>query len=329
MIHQSISFIVPVYNAELQIKKCIDSILEQDLVDYEVIVINDGSNDGSLKVINENYYQNDKVRIIDKKNTGVSDTRNTGLGLAEKELIAFVDADDTIQPNMYQEMCKLMTEEVDMVVCSYNVINESSRAFELHLPEINEEFSAIQIWERYLELFDSRLMGTNWNKLFRKEIIHKNNLKFNSKLKMAEDASFNLEYLQYVNKVVFTSQKLYNYVISDSQTTNKAFIDYYDMQCQFYELIKEKLQRKNVFSKCEVEYYNHLQDEVYNSISNIVRTNVSLKEKKETITKIFQDEMFREMIQKTNRRTGKFWLLRLGSPVIALYVYLLVNKIRR
>ena len=113
-----VSIIVPVYNVEKYLRRCIDSILRQTLTDIEVILVDDGSFDSSGKICEEYARKDSGLRVIHQKNAGVAVARNTGLDIASGDYIAFVDSDDYIEPNMYQSMMQVANQyDCDVVLC--------------------------------------------------------------------------------------------------------------------------------------------------------------------------------------------------------------------
>lgn len=112
-----VSIIVPVYNAEKVLRRCLDSILNQSYKDFELIVINDGSKDKSIKIINEYKEKDNRVKVIDNKNNGVSETRNIGIKASVGEYIQFIDSDDYIEPYMIEEtLIKIEENKADSII---------------------------------------------------------------------------------------------------------------------------------------------------------------------------------------------------------------------
>ena len=119
-----VSIIVPVYNSEKYLKKCIESIQKQTLKDMQIILINDGSTDNSLSICKEYQKRDNRIEVIDKANMGVSSARNTGIEAAIGEYIGFVDADDWIEPEMYENMYHQVKQmQADVCMCNYVVEN--------------------------------------------------------------------------------------------------------------------------------------------------------------------------------------------------------------
>lgn len=120
-----ISIVVPIYNAEKYLERCIQSILVQTYSDFEVLLINDGSKDNSIKICQQYEKKDNRIKVIDKKNEGVSQTRNQGIKIARGKYIQFIDSDDFIEPNMLEEMLeKAEKEEVDVCICGFQYTYE-------------------------------------------------------------------------------------------------------------------------------------------------------------------------------------------------------------
>lgn len=192
-----VSVIVPVYNGEKTIKKCLDSILAQTLKEIEVIVVNDNSTDSTLDVLKS--YKKKIVVINNEENLGPAGSRNKGLAKAKGKFIGFVDADDYIDENMYKTMLDNMSDDTDLVCCSrYNV-----KGGELK-PIINESKTT------NIKEF-SKTSSYTWDKLYRKSIIDDNNIYFPERYSYAEDFCFLMKYKFYSNKMIILDEPLYYY----------------------------------------------------------------------------------------------------------------------
>ena len=202
-----VSVIIPVYNASKTIDKCLDSVLNQTLQNIEVIVINDKSTDDSLEKIKK---YKDKIILIDnKENLGPAASRNKGLKKATGDYIGFVDSDDYIDPRMYEEMSKYMSNEVDLVCCGRFNVTKSGMT-----PIINtsKETDAHKF---------SITSNYNTDKLFKRSIIEKYKIELPEKYKYAEDFAFGVKYKYYSNKMIIIPEPYYYYNIdSEGSITN-------------------------------------------------------------------------------------------------------------
>ncbi len=209
-----VSVIVPVYNGEKTIRACIDSLLNQSMKDIEVIVVNDGSDDNTLKILNS---YDDRIILINQSNAGQGAARNTGIKAAKGEYIGFADADDTVRSDMYQSMYELAKKDrCELVQCGIHDIKEDGTesdraAFEASVT-INDR--ADYIFEYF---YHNKHTFEMCNKLVKKSFLEENSLSFSDTKKyFAEDLKLNAEMLLYLKKICFTDKCYYNYNIKYS-----------------------------------------------------------------------------------------------------------------
>lgn len=195
-----ISIIVPIYNVEYYIHRCIDSILTQDNVDFELLLIDDGSSDRSGEICDEYAKQDSRVRVYHKQNGGVSSARNLGLDKAQGEWITFIDADDWIEPGYLRTFVSLL--DADMVICGVNSTDGKCWIMGDGICSIKD------LMEIYIA---ATIMRSPWGKFLRKDIINKNDIRFDPKIRYGEDFIFNMQYLLFSNSVRTLSYVGYNY----------------------------------------------------------------------------------------------------------------------
>lgn len=212
-----ISVIVACYNVEHYIEQCLSSILNQTYTAIEVIAINDGSTDGTFKVLDRLSKTDNRLLIVNQSNEGLSQVRNNGVLLAKGSHIVFVDGDDWLDANcLFELMSKSLNQE--LVCCSYNrVFLDAIKVRKLNLEGV---FQASHIQRRIIGLTDAELndpsqadsLVTAWGKLYNSNIIKRNNLKFiDTKIIGTEDALYNIQYLQFCNSVFVIDKPLINY----------------------------------------------------------------------------------------------------------------------
>lgn len=208
-----LSVIIPVYNTEKYISKCLDSILDQTFSDFEIIIINDASTDDSQKII-DSYKKRDQriISIVNSNNIGPGQTRNLGLKSATGKYITFVDSDDWIEKEMYKEMVNLIERSgADIVECNACVPNDNNRIYIKNLiSNFNETESVLS---KYItHLYKNELGIMVWNKIYKTEIIKKNHIKFIEDKKIFdEDLLFNIEIIRYSNLLITINKPFYNY----------------------------------------------------------------------------------------------------------------------
>ena len=204
-----VSVIVPIYNVEKYLEKCINSLLSQTLEDIQIILVNDGSKDNSGNIARE-YEKNNKNRIIyvEKENGGLSDARNHGLKYATGDFIAFLDSDDYIEKNAYEEMYnKAIEENADYVECDFIWEFPNKIRVDKQYPYKNkkEMLSFVRV--------------VAWNKLIKRQLITDNNLEFPKGLRY-EDVEFTYKLIPFVNKFAYVDKPFIHYVQREGSIAN-------------------------------------------------------------------------------------------------------------
>lgn len=234
-----VSVIIPAYNAEKTIEKCLDSLFNQTLKEIEIIVINDCSKDNTLKILKK--YKN-KIKLIDnKKNLGPAGSRNKGLDVAQGKYIGFVDADDWVAPNMYELMSSKMNDEVDLVACSRINVTKSGEK-----PIINKNK------DTDAKAF-TKTSNYNCDKLFKREIIEKHHLRLPEQYSYAEDFAFGIRYKYHANKMCILEEPLYYYLAdSEGSITNSYKRNLLNI-IKVLEDMLDFFKKENAFEKYEKE----------------------------------------------------------------------------
>lgn len=215
-----ISVIIPVYNAEKYIAKCLESVVRaKKKNDIEIVLINDGSTDSSLSVCEQFSQKYSFIRVFSQKNEGPSLARNKGIEIAEGEFIVFVDADDYVEKDYLEELYNsIVNSESDLACCGY--IDHSEYGI---IEATNYSTDTLYKASNFLPFVLEKVGGVLWDKIFRKELIVKNGVLFNSTIRLSEDLLFVLEYLRYTNKVSIVKKHLYHYNRIDQNGLSKKF----------------------------------------------------------------------------------------------------------
>lgn len=207
-----ISIIVPIYNAEKYIEKCVDSLLNQTKKELEFILINDGSTDGTHDILKS--YKDKRIKYFKNKNQGIGKTRNFGIEKATGKYIIFIDSDDYIEPTACEELYnKAKEEKADVVVCDFYKVYDDGSQEDINLPS----FKTSKLKDNPNILIDINL--SPWNKIYSTKLIKDNNISFAEGIKY-EDVPFVSEALDKANKIAKLDKKLNYYVIhGNSETT--------------------------------------------------------------------------------------------------------------
>ena len=214
-----ISIIVPVYNVEKYLNRCLDSIINQSFINFELILINDGSTDKSGKICDK-YAQIDKrVRVIHKKNEGVSLTRNLGINIAKGDYITFIDSDDWIEQDFFKKAIEYIKENNVSILITGFVFENNKKIFNTFNAKKDEILLNDEIKKEFLK--QNKFSWTVYDKFFKKEIIKK--YKFDSRFKIGEDMLFCWQILKNEKKIGYLPLYKYHYDISASKTMTSNF----------------------------------------------------------------------------------------------------------
>ena len=305
----SISIIVPVYNAEQYLPKCLDSILNQTYKYLEVICINDGSCDNSINILNQYKAQDSRMVVINKSNEGVSATRNCGLKQATGEYFMFVDADDWIEPDTCEKVLTVMEDNnADIVMWSYvsergfssspKTIFPNDCVFENpnELKQIHRRFIGLVGDElAHPELADS--LSTVWGKLYKKSLLETSKVEFIdlAELGTYEDGMFNLQIFQNVNKIAYISKCFYHYRKTNQTSVTSVYKE--NLFGQWQTLYKKMGQYIDANRLPEI-YHEALKNRIALSILglglNIMGADVSYIQKVKMIKVILSTNRYKE-----------------------------------
>lgn len=212
------SIIIPVYNAEKYIKKCLDSIIPQITDEDEIILINASSTDKTEGICNGYVEKNKNVKLYTIENKGPSASRNAGIKSACGKYIIFIDGDDYIEENYVETMLKSI-EEKQLVICSYKMVQYESGE------EIIKRYSTeieMLTQDDIIKVYEKELFSLVWNKVYERDIIVNNNICFDTRFYKGEDLLFNLEYIKYIKSIKVIPDVLYNYIIKKTGI-NKSY----------------------------------------------------------------------------------------------------------
>lgn len=244
----TLSIIVPVYNSENYLENTVQSVLQQNYTDYELILVNDGSKDNSWQLCQRLAAKDVRIRIFDKINGGVSSARNYGLEQANGKYIAFLDADDCVDREMYESLIALLEKiGADLTGCS--VVKEA----EYHPLTYKEEafFSS----DKPLELLTNKadFIDSSLNKVYRREII--GDTRFDENIAYSEDKLFVAEIFLKAKRVALLPNKFYHYIQHGDSLSWQDTYDVWDGNYQVHRRIYEKFQKLHVDSEIQASAF--------------------------------------------------------------------------
>ncbi len=219
-----ISVVVPVYNGENVVESCLKTVLSQD-VPLEIVVVNDGSQDGTLALLQRMAQEDSRIRVFTQENAGVAAARNRALRECRGEYIRFVDADDLVpQGSMAALLSAARANESDLVIAGY-LETMGKKTTPRGLKKQNVDVPTDEMLSHMNRWSNSFYYGALWNKLFRRDIIQEHNLQFIGGMKWGEDFCFVCQYLQYADWVRYCSDLVYEYRRTASGMTVKQCLD--------------------------------------------------------------------------------------------------------
>lgn len=299
-----ISIIVPVYNAEQYLDGCINSVLNQTLKEFELILVNDGSTDRSGEICEQYKEKDARITVMHKENGGgAGATRNLGLTVANAKYVTFMDADDWMQPDMlekmYQVACK---EDVEVVICGYRYIFNESRESEENYNQFLPSQKIIgsdNLKKFFVKHFPDGMVGYPWNKIYKLDVIKTQNLQFPLMRRM-QDGIFNLHFFGLAESCFVMEDALYNYRASQAVTKKKLPADFYDLLESFANQYYAELKKwKYSAEKVELPMVKHFLNELVSCIENLfINENTNRKERYENLELYYRKDLVQYMLNK-------------------------------
>jgi len=248
-----ISIIVPIYNVEPYLKRCMDSLLGQTLKEIEIIMVDDESPDDCPRLCEEYKSQNPHVKVVHKKNGGLGFARNSGLEVAEGEYVAFIDSDDFISTDMFQHLYEYGKEhQCDAVFCGYNIYQDAN-----HIRPMQENTSYVlrqgkEVSQVLLDMVgpepnhhsDAKLLMSVWRAIYSRKVIEENKLRFVSeRIYIAEDIMWHIDFLPHCQCVGLIPQTYYYYCMNGTSLTRTYRTDRFQKELFLYHTQEERLRK--------------------------------------------------------------------------------------
>ncbi len=282
-----ISVILPIYNVEKFLENCIESIINQTYKNLEIILVNDGSTDESGKICDKFKKKDKRIKVIHKRNGGLSDARNAGMKISKGKYITFVDSDDLVHKQYIETLWNLIVNnKADISMCDYKSVNENFSYDEKADENLDSSIYVLDRLECIKKMYIEGKHGLEflaWGKLYRKSLFTKNNIKY-PKGKIHEDTFTTYKLIYYSEKIVFKDECLYFYRIRTGSIMNSIFnlkkldkLEAIEQTCEFFTINKEKEllslafndYMKNcikLFHDIKVKYEKEDQEEIAKSV---------------------------------------------------------------
>lgn len=299
-----VSVVLPVYNVEKYLERCINSIVEQTYTDIEIILVDDGSPDNSPEICDQYAQRDSRVKVLHKPNGGLSDARNAGLEIALGEFIMFIDSDDYVEPHMIESLINIIrNEESDVVIFGffadfvdcYEKLLSTRITCPVNGHYIYSTFKDIPIDGDMVGLF-----GYAWNKLYTVDVIKSNNMKFTKNISLVEDILFNGPLLMKCEKITFVHEPFVHYMQRPRMTLGNKFYDnYFNLKLMAIGSVEKLLLHWN---KSYEQVMEIRQKSEFNALKSTVRllsnaTNYNNTEKLEYLDAFFHNMSVQEQIK--------------------------------
>lgn len=333
-----ISIIVPLYNAEKFIDRCMRSIYAQTFKDYEVILVNDGSTDNSAAVCKKYSESDSRVKYIEKENGGAGSARNAGTEAARGEYLAFPDVDDWFEPEMYSELYSLAAKGgYDVVFSGVNYYKQTEGE--------NTEYSRTQnidavsyksqreCRENIMTFFPTTtIFDVPWNKLYKRKIVTDNNIRFTD-IRRCQDATFNIDFYNYISSAASVNKAYYNYMENTVDDVRRKFPkNYMDIIVYYYPHLIGTLTEWGVYSgKIKRHYDTTFLLSTYSTADRYdnPRWNLGKAEQREFILDCFERKEVREFLPNADIRDDAKQIYDIVSKKNADLLIKLHNKEKR
>ena len=245
----TVSIIIPAYNAFSYLGDCIESVISGTFQDFEVLLIDDGSTDGTAELCDEFALKDPRIFVIHQENHGISAARNVGLDHANGKYVSFIDADDFIDPKMLSSLVSLIESGAELAVCNPFICAREEANFQKQTEEPSvryfhgvDECLSVIVWGVWV-----------WNKLFRRDVIEINNIRFQTECSVSEDQWFNTDYISRISCVALTDQKLYYHIQTPGSCmsrfrTNRTVSDKYIWVPRGWEYTAQHVNNKQSFA---------------------------------------------------------------------------------
>ncbi len=293
-----LSVIVPVYNAEKWLNRCIDSILGQSYKNFELILINDGSRDASGEICDDYAKKDKRITVIHKSNAGVSEARNTGIEVAQGDYIIFIDSDDAVADGYFASAVAGMETGVDWFICGAkemlfsggNMVSENS--FQLDLPQ---RTTILDLYSAVDNGVASAFVNVPWSKAYKAEVIKNNGVRFDPSLSLGEDIYFNLSYAKYVEEIFVEKNEYYLYYQENTTSLTKRFFETkYEDSVKIYDEWRRTITELGADEDTLKRFENLYLRVMFSNIVYVYSHTKDRAKRKEMIKKVINNEWVRK-----------------------------------
>lgn len=321
-----ISIIIPIYNSELYLSECIESVLKQSYNNFELLLIDDGSTDHSLEICKHYELLDKRVKVFHIPNSGVSHARNVGLAKALGEWVTFLDSDDWLS----EDYLYALQEELNVNVLNIVQANKYENGRIVPWPIRYE--TGVYDWSKVSKSLDNILVyGTPWGKMFNRNIIFENGINFDENISNHEDHLFYFTYLLYVDQIRVCTYGSYYYRIFDATTLSRKIPQYFLLLYAYEKLnaVFLTLLHKHALDQSNFPYMRHFLLYIkVKALRSVWVNNDNVTERKEVLSKISRKEIFWNYKCRSLKSFCMKFLLLMPEPIRSLVLFLVRKYLR-
>lgn len=319
-----VSIIVPIYNVEKYLDRCIQSLVNQTLNDIEIILVDDGSPDNCPSMCDEYAQKDNRIKVIHKQNAGLGYARNSGLDIATGEYVAFVDSDDYVDTTMYENLYNAaINYNVDTVFSNYYIVDQYNRVAQIHQQETIQFYMGNDIKQNMLlnmiasdvNISKERQIDMSvWRAIYSKEIIDKNQIKFETERKfISEDIIFHIDYCSHSQAVCLLPEAYYYYTVNFNSLTKKVRTDRFQMDKILHKEIIRRCNNNGITENVTQRADRFFIGYVRTDIRNLCKASLPFFVKRNIILNICKDNYWNDIYKRYPIRmmpfTHKIFLL--------------------
>lgn len=322
---EKISIVIPVYNVEKYLMRCLESVLAQTYENIEVILINDGSTDSSGVLCDRFKENHPNTIVIHKENEGLGLTRNVGMDLAQGNFIMFLDSDDYIQPNHISELYKeIVRQNADAIYCGYTIVKKDKETImtnSLAGKNYAEEEIRYEVIPRICGQTGSlndNIQMSSCMAMYRLETIKRSNIRFLSERKyVSEDLLFNLDFLQAAKRICFSDVVSYMYYFNECSLSHRYLADRFEKSKLMMHEVTKRTKELNVYNLCVQRIKNQfiISTRVCIQGEQSVWRSIGLKSSLKNIKTIINDEDVKDVLKELDDRSIRFQAKIINSMI--------------
>lgn len=270
-----ISVMIPVYNEEWYLHRCLDSVTSCSGCDLEIVIVDDGSTDGSLRICREYAQRDSRIRVFHQEHKGVSAARNRGLDLCRGQWVVFVDADDFITPDLFSEIVKRTAEDPDLILFDYSVTRAGLGGAGAESRTARGREAMLDLAGRVMTLQQLRRNGNaNFRsacaKAFKKSLLDQYGIRFSTSLFFGEDLLFHTEYLLRAESYVYVPKRVYYYDVHSDSSSHRFSLTFLENHARLLEELRQALEDRGALPLLETEFSCYVLSLITSALVGVV-----------------------------------------------------------